>query len=192
MDQSSASRDKLLNQLRRLKQLRIDTDMLYFHLEQELTTEANRLKNGVGLIDAVGTVSTVAVSLAALVRKSFLTLNLAGPALEKANQELAKDGLHIAYDPARDVLADKAGESLSVHPGISHYFGTALHVFANLATPSYWAAVYTNARDGKALDQIVNSSTDSIVDDSLRQLREHHHHTIEGIDRAIRGVQALL
>ena len=191
-ENSLNSRMLLKRKLNKLRQLRSDSDSLFRGLEGELTIEADRVKNRSNTIDAVGMVATVSVSLGSLIRKGFGAMRLSGDALEKVNQELAKDGLHVAYDPARDILVDHAGEQLGAHRGLRHYFGTALHVFANLTTPSYWAVVYVNVRDGKSLDQVANSRVETLVDDSVRKIREQRRKTIARIDIEIRQTQALL
>jgi hypothetical protein len=170
----------------------VDSDSLFQQVEAELASDAHQFNNRARTIDAVGTVATVGVSLGSLVHKSFGAMRLTGAGLEAANREMAKDALHVAYDPARDVLTDIAAEKLGVHKGVRHFFGSALHVLANLTTPSYWAAAYTNTREHKSFDEIVNSRAETLLNEPLNHIRTQHKQTIARIDVEIRKTEAQL
>jgi LysM domain len=182
----------LQQRLAKLRIVRLDSAALFDRILNDLEIETRRFRDTTQTIDVIGKLSTLAISLGSLVKDGFKAMHLTGEALEKANHELAKSSLKFAYGPLADPALTAVAEKLQAHKGIRYHIGTAFHVLGNLTTPSYWAGVYTNTKDGKPVGQVLNSRTETSMSDQTRQIREQRQKTLDRIDQSIREIEQAL
>jgi hypothetical protein len=179
----------LRERLSNLQRLRFDTDATFQRIEGELDKNYRDFTTKAMAIDYTG---AILIGLTSLVSKGMQAMKLSGAALEKANKEMAKAGLVFAYKPIYDLaLKDKIGK-VGANEGTAWAIGKGIEILADITTPSFWAGVYANYKDGKPLKEVVTRKPEDSLLDVKRQIENQRKETLQKLDEKIRETQRLL
>jgi hypothetical protein len=179
--------------LNSLIQLRQQSDALYQKIESELDADLRRYKNVASGADAIAAVAEVFSSLAGIAAKGWEAMKLSGPALDTANNEIAKQTLGFVADPLKDPALKFAASQLGAHDGTVWVVGKlSIEAMLNIQSPSWWAGVAGNLQDGKSWSQAVTISPEQQLQQSRDQVESQRQQILKSIDARINETRALL
>jgi hypothetical protein len=164
---------------------------------QEWDMEYRRIKQNIEMIDVIGKVATVLVSLGFLVKDGLSAMKLAGDALEVANKKLMRTALKDAYLPIAEIAVEASGitkegksDSLTLALGKQ-----TLDVAVNWTTPSWWAGKIDNLRQGNALvkgGRLQGTDIDQINNQTIDQINKTKRETLANLDKSIKEAENVL
>jgi hypothetical protein len=186
-------RQVLQQRLFTLTYLRQQSDELYQKIEDDLKTNLGNYKRVAANADAAATVLQLFTGVVSIAAKGWSALKLSGPALDAANEELAKQGVKLATDPLQDVGLEIAAKQLGTQDGIVWAVGKlSIEAFLNIQSPSWWAGVVGNLQDGKSWSQAVTTSPEEQLQASLNQVEAQRQQVLRNVDAQINATRALL
>jgi hypothetical protein len=186
-------RQVLEKRLSDLTQLRQQSDMMYQQILNEMDGNLKKYETVASSADAAATVATIFVSLTSIAVKGWSAMKLSGPALDAANKELAKQGVEFAFDPLKDPALRFTADKLGAHDGMIWVLGKlTIEDFLNIQSPSWWAGVYGNLRDGKSWSQAVTDSPQDQLRSAKQRVEGQRQQTLKSIDARINETRTLL
>jgi hypothetical protein len=186
-------RQVLQQRLFTLTHLRQQSDELFQKIEDDLKNNLAGYKRVAANADAAATVLQLFTGVVSIAAKGWSALKLSGPALDAANEELAKQGVKLATDPLQDVGLEIAAKQLGAHDGIVWAVGKiSIESFLNIQSPSWWAGVVGNLQDGKSWSQAVTISPEEQLQANLNQVEAQRQQVLRSVDAQINATRALL
>jgi|ERR1035438_984086 hypothetical protein len=190
----SDPRNRISENVNRLRQLRMKTDSLFLSLESDASADVTRLEHLAITYDVVGTALTLGAEIGLLI-DAALKEGAKTIAKSKLGKEVAVKVLKEVAEELAKLPANRQADNLLLGNRLQHHLGTALHVWANFG-PSYLASLRLQTK-GKSLkeiarsaDRIANSRPQDLLADSLSELRMQHLQTLQRIDQEIRKAEA--
>jgi hypothetical protein len=120
-------------------------------------------------------------------------MKLTANELKTVNKELAKDALKLPIKPLQDPALQCAADKLGVNEGIVWAVGkTTIESWLNMNSPSWWAGVIGNLRDGKSWSQAVTSDLKEALQSTRDQVEKKKQYTLNKIDQSIRDTRVLI
>jgi hypothetical protein len=176
-----------------LMRLRFDTDAMYQRIKADLDNNLQHYENVSRGADAAATVANVLVGLGNLVVKGVAAMKLTGSALSAANKQLSKAALTFAADPLQDPILKYGASRINANDGIVWAVGkTAIEAWLSINSPSWWAALWVNRRDGMTWSQAVTTDPMDVIRAVRDGVERQRANTLRLIDRKIRDSRSLL
>lgn len=188
-------RQELTKRLANLTRLRSDVVKMYAGIRRELDESLEAYKGSAEIIDITAMLAQVFVGLAQLVQKSIQAIKLSGRALEEANKELLKKTFEVSLEPGEDVLKGLAANKVreKSDQGLLWAFGSALFdAYLNMTTPSFWAQVVGNLKEGKSWSRAVTTTPADVVAQAKAAVSEQELQMLRRIDERIEQTQKAL
>jgi len=186
-------RQVLTERLNSLMRVRMDTEALYGQIEKEMDDNIRRYDNVARTTDGVATVANILAGLGFMVVKGMAAMKLSGSALQTANKELTKDTVKLTIEPLQDPALTYTASKIDANNGIVWAVGkTTIESWVNINSPSWWAGVIGNMRDGKSWSEAVTSDPEEALRASRDQVEKQRQDTINRLDQRIRETQTLL
>lgn len=182
----------LEERLQKLTVLRVDTESSFRRVEKELDSAFATLERTAKNADVAAEVLLLLNSLTSMCWKGYKSLQLGGEALEKANKELAKEALDLAYDkPKQLVLETYAGQLDKPQPvQLSEsmlwvFSATVIKAWLDINSPSFWAQVISELQQGSSWSTAVTRKPEEIHKETRKRIQTTRDDALRNLDARI-------
>lgn len=187
-------RQQLQARLVRLKDLRVEVDVMFREQEQTLRGDLRNVKSTANRVDTTATIVTLLTSLTQLSIKAAGIVKLEGESLKQANRKFAKD---FAVDRAknmRDLTAQSFAAAKAETTSMSWILAkTIAQSWCDMTSPSFWANTFVNYfQEGKSWSESVTTKPEDVFEQSLNKLQGVRSNVLADIDKKMRELQAEL
>jgi len=191
-------RATLQKRLERLRAARSDAEQLFDGLQREMDGEFRKLEATSTTVDAASEVLGILVGLGRLCWRGYKAIELGGEELTKANKELAKEALDMPKDQFETVtlktFADQLDQPQTVHlmNSVWMFSATVVRSWLDITSPSYWAGVVAELRQGSSLRTAVTRRPADVHASASVKLAGVRRTALQQIDAKLRETERLL
>ncbi len=183
----------LKNRLAALQALRRQVADMYGQIERELDSSYESAKGRGEAVDTAAKVLGILTGLGKITVKGMAAMKLSGHALAEANKELGKEAVKFSFDPVQDVALEKYGGSLKSEDSLLWALPkVVVQSWIDMTTPSYWANIYAQLRNGASWSAAVTTSASDIRAQTLSRLKQQQDASLRGLDAKIVETNRLL
>ena len=176
----------LKKRLTSLEAVSREAESIFNGLENELEQNIREYEHVSENVDVAADMALILVNLGKIVKTGMQATSLHGKALEEVNKELGKESIKFSVEPAADVVAKQWAAKIGANDGLLWALGkTTVQAWFDLTSPSFWAGVYTNMRDGKSWQQAVTESPGDAMKQALGRVRNQKRHTLSNLQAKI-------
>ena len=190
----AAVRSVMLERQAALVRLRREIDNLFVQIEADMDANIRGHEKAASRVDDLKddlkTVYDIFFGLGKLVRNGVKAMRLSGSALEHANKELAWEALEFAYEPFKEPALRWAANKLGIKVDIVDLVGKATtEAWVNIQTPSFWAGVVVNLKNGKSWSNAVTTDPSEALKAAREVIERQHKDALGRIDAKIKETQ---
>ena len=191
-------RATLQKRLDRLRAARTEAEQLFDSLQRELDGEFRKLEATSTTVDAVSDVAGIFVGLGKLCWRGYKTLEMGAEELTKANKELAKEALDMPKDQLETLTLKTFAEQLDqpqtvqLMNSVWMFSATVVRSWLDITSPSYWAGVIVELRQGSSFRTAVTRRPADIKATAIARLAEVRRAALQQIDAKVRDTERLL